>query len=495
MPIPSLRRRARCRTLLLAIAGLGLSGLAQAADIDITTYGAVGNGTTDNYAAIQRALDDAARNKVGVFVPPGVFAYRGALSADGIRISGMGAASVLHGLDPQNAGLRMRGAGPKVENLKFTVYPPATRGAALRAQRVSFRGASDFLVSNVIVDGSGAGGIYMEHSTNGTVRNSTVMNTKADGIHVTGTSAYITVDNNRLIKTGDDGVAVVSYKSSPQTVHHVVARNNVVKDNVGGRGMSIVGGRDVLYENNHIENNKDWACVYIAQEGNYNTYAASNAVIQYNTTKNCGSNITGHAGLFLVGGGPDFHESIRFFRNRVIQDTSRPGVRMIGAFNRAIVLDSNKLEGVANVSLQHPEQVAQTPYTDGRAGYVAPLTQVLGMAPAQAVASPGTTFRLAYNWFGGPLDRNLKVFVHFVDANGKIFLQDDHVPPLPTTQWNGNANYVRTIAVPASMPRQSYSVLVGLYDPVTGARRTLAAGPNATDAAHLRYRVGSLVVQ
>jgi hypothetical protein len=61
--------------LLIFVAGFSFIGSAHGADINIASYGAVGNGTTDNYAVIQRALNDAANAKVGVYIPPGTFAY------------------------------------------------------------------------------------------------------------------------------------------------------------------------------------------------------------------------------------------------------------------------------------------------------------------------------------------------------------------------------------------------------------------------------------
>ena len=65
---------------------------------DITAYGAVGDGVTDNTAAIQAALDDAAKCRGVVQVPPGNY-LTGKLT--------MGMSSVSHGLygcrlaDPQ----------------------------------------------------------------------------------------------------------------------------------------------------------------------------------------------------------------------------------------------------------------------------------------------------------------------------------------------------------------------------------------------------------
>lgn len=59
---------------------LAAARLASASDLDVTAYGAVGNGQTDATPAFQRALDDAARAGGGrVRVPVGMFLIRGHL--------------------------------------------------------------------------------------------------------------------------------------------------------------------------------------------------------------------------------------------------------------------------------------------------------------------------------------------------------------------------------------------------------------------------------
>jgi len=54
--------------------------------------GAIGDGTTDNLAAIQNAFNNAAANHCIALVPAGTFAYSGNLTATGIAIAGVGVA-------------------------------------------------------------------------------------------------------------------------------------------------------------------------------------------------------------------------------------------------------------------------------------------------------------------------------------------------------------------------------------------------------------------
>src|SRR5690348_3776271 len=101
----NLLRQLGCVVACLAL-GQITSSLAKSADrptraprgakvLSVHRFVAVGDGRTDNQAAIQRAFDYAAANKVGVYIPNGVFLHSGALTAKGITISGAGEGAVL----------------------------------------------------------------------------------------------------------------------------------------------------------------------------------------------------------------------------------------------------------------------------------------------------------------------------------------------------------------------------------------------------------------
>jgi hypothetical protein len=88
---------------------------------DVVSYGADGTGATDSTAAIQRAIDDAARARGGVVLfPTGTYACRRPLSADrsvGVRLRGMGTETVSA---ERVATLRYEGAGPAFISARST---------------------------------------------------------------------------------------------------------------------------------------------------------------------------------------------------------------------------------------------------------------------------------------------------------------------------------------------------------------------------------------
>jgi len=92
---------------------------------------------------------------------------------------------------------------------------------------------------------------------------------------------------------------------------------------------------------------------------------------------------------------------------------------------------------------------------------------------------------VTYNWNiepgFKPIDKDLMVYVHFLDKNNKILFQDDYRPELPTSQWKEGYT-VKTqphlLLIPAITRTDTdedfmpIKMLVGLHDPMN------AQGPN-----------------
>jgi len=83
---------------------------------------------------------------------------------------------------------------------------------------------------------------------------------------------------------------------------------------------------------------------------------------------------------------------------------------------------------------------AETPqsiYADARSVVVAPWRDIAPRV-ASFEALGGRRFRFTYEWRAGePLDEDCHVFVHFTDSGPRegIVFQQDHDPPLATSQW------------------------------------------------------------
>ena len=75
---------------------------------------------------------------------------------------------------------------------------------------------------------------------------------------------------------------------------------------------------------------------------------------------------------------------------------------------------------------------------------------------------------IVYLWEPGhsfeALSADHKVFVHILDSEGEIIIQDDHSPPMPPDEWQaGEAQqYERWIRLPRSLSLDIIGVRVGL---------------------------------
>lgn len=358
-------RRAAWLLALLPLAANAQGVDVPAAGVDPLQFGARCDGATDDAPALTAAIRTAKTKGQPVVLPAATCAYGSVLTLDGVRMVGRGDTSVLWALDPSREAVFLRGSGAELRNLKLAGVTPVARAPALEAARVVAIGASNFVVDNVTIEGSTGGGIQTARgATQGVISNNRVSNTLADGIHITGRASYITIVDNVVEGTGDDGIAVVSYQRDEGPSHHVTAARNTVRNNKGGRGMSVVGGSDVVYENNRVSNTGRFACVYLAQEDGYKTLPISNVIVRYNTLSNCGSAATGHAAVMLFGKSMT-NAGVRILRNDIAQGGQR-GIRAFG-LNSDVSIEGNRVNG-AGEALHLPAGMRATPYSAGEVG-------------------------------------------------------------------------------------------------------------------------------
>ncbi|MFN8475999.1 MAG: glycosyltransferase family 39 protein [Anaerolineae bacterium] len=121
--------------------------------------------------------------------------------------------------------------------------------------------------------------------------------------------------------------------------------------------------------------------------------------------------------------------------------------------------------------------------------------QLLGYS-YDTTTHPGDTIRMPLFWRApAPLDTDLTLFAHLVDANGKTVLQDDHTPlntSYPTSRWAPDEVIIdlALFSLPDSLPLGDYKLQVGWYDLATGERRMLADG-SGNEFTAATFKVGA----
>jgi hypothetical protein len=128
-------------------------------------------------------------------------------------------------------------------------------------------------------------------------------------------------------------------------------------------------------------------------------------------------------------------------------------------------------------------------------------------APAPPVATPSVTLNHDKAPLGSPIDitykfvvandahfdQDYRVMSHIVDADEQMMWDDDHVPPVPTSQWKPGQTieYTRTVFVHIYPYVGEAAIHVGLYS-VANQKRLPLAGE---DVGQRAYKVARLQLQ
>jgi len=109
----------------------------------------------------------------------------------------------------------------------------------------------------------------------------------------------------------------------------------------------------------------------------------------------------------------------------------------------------------------------------------------------------GSPLKLTYSFDVAPnarIDGDYWVFAHVLEPDGEQLWTDDHLPPTPTSKWTPGqkVEYTRTVFVPNYPYIGPAIVKLGLYDPKTGRRLTLAGDASAT---RKEYQVAKFELQ
>ncbi|MDE1173247.1 MAG: right-handed parallel beta-helix repeat-containing protein [Parvibaculaceae bacterium] len=323
--------------------------------MNIASYGACGTGKHDDGNAITRAAGTGPEGAI-IYFPPGTYRHGRMLRIAAPNIILFSEKAVLQPFNPEDSSIRLDGDNDMMIGFRLTMPPYAGRSSKYSTVRILIGGTGNYVLNNKI-DGSRSAGIASAGAQHFTISGNIVSGTSADGIHMTHGSRYGLVSRNIVSNTGDDLIAVVSYRSDndakPLPISSdILIANNVVGPNSWGRGISVAGGERITIENNLIKDNATAAGILIAQERAYHTYGASDITVTGNTVVNNqqfdappGKSQAGHSALQIAA---DREENltvsdVRFINNRVIN--ARYGAFSIRGAACHIAVDGLEIDG------------------------------------------------------------------------------------------------------------------------------------------------------
>lgn len=284
---PVLRRILWLGLALVALAGAGAairldrwhvpdpipSAIGAPADVAI---GPTGQDQTD---ALQSALDNLQPGQ-RLMLSPGTYSVSRVLtvSREQVVISGYGAtfvatnpdqqAIVMNGRNSTLVGLTLRGVGTQ-------------RLETATSAKVVVDGEG-IQVLDVTIQGGASAGIFVSRGSSIALIGDKVSGTLADGIHITGGSHDVLVQDSSVTATGDDMVGIVSYERDGAPTRNIYVTGNYLAGNAWGRGVAVVGSADVTVVGNWVEGVQKAAAIMVAQEDGYRTMDPTNVLIASN---------------------------------------------------------------------------------------------------------------------------------------------------------------------------------------------------------------------
>lgn len=265
---------------------LKLAPIASRQVVSVKSFGAKGDGRTDDFWAIQSALNSAQPGSVVIF-PAGTYRYSRVLTLKKTNVVLQGKGGILQATNPAAQAIQITGDNSALLGMKIRGVV-ALRSGKPETAMVWVNKAKGVQLVNNDVQGGASASIFMYGAQDFRIVGNTVHGGQADGIHMTANSQRGLVEYNTVYGTGDDMIAVVSYcgrepgiGSNP--VSGVMVRHNNVSANTWGRGITVVGGRNVAITDNNVADVWGAAGILVAQEGSYNTCGVSGVLVKNNS--------------------------------------------------------------------------------------------------------------------------------------------------------------------------------------------------------------------
>jgi hypothetical protein len=281
--------------------------------LKVTDFGAIPNDNLPDDDAISRAMKALKPGQWLIF-PPGRYIQAKSiiLTVPNAVLWGQQGA-VLHATNPDDQTVMMNADGASMYGFTLTAVTDYRRTAARHARISIYRDGTlpglqsgNVVRRNVIthtasLPSGGSGGILVYRAKDFTVGENTIRRTLADGIHITAGSYNGKVMYNTVTETGDDMIGLVSYMGAGwQTkvktdanwknnvlptyqVHDIYVANNDLGGNYWGRGVGIVGSKNITVKNNNIHHVTRAAGILIGQEANYYSFGSTNIWVTGNT--------------------------------------------------------------------------------------------------------------------------------------------------------------------------------------------------------------------
>lgn len=295
----------------------------------------------DSTAVLQNVFSNLAPNST-LTMAAKTFYHSGVLriEAAGITINGNGA--TLQATNDATSAVEIVADHVSVSNMTFGANQTGPRYGALEQHKLVIGGNYDY-VSKVTINGAAGAGVFVNGAGWFTLSGVTVNNSRADGIHMTNGAHDGTVTDAVTNNTGDDGIAIVSYIPDGNICRNITINNPTVNGTIWGRGVSVVGGQNITYNNIKVSKTNA-AGIYIAAEPSYNTMGVNGVIVNGGTVTGANYNASVVHGAILVYSG----NTGQPVTNVTIENLSVSGTASTAQRQLGLILDSGATASAIN---------------------------------------------------------------------------------------------------------------------------------------------------
>jgi hypothetical protein len=278
--------------------------------LSIADYGATGGDTSNDYTAIVNCVSAAKSQNKGVWIPPGTFFINNHIvvpSGLTIRGSGIWYSRILRtNIVQWDTGIfYINGNNVSIYNLRLDSNVNKRNNETYGITGNNF---NYLRVENCWFERMTAGlGDWSKYGNNYTFKNNRFMHLYADAIHFPEGGSYCLAENNYILGSGDDGIAIINLYDNPsggtlpEAVGNIIRFNTIV-GNYNGRGYAVTGSRNTVISDNIVDSVQRCG-IYIATEDLiYDSWPIVNCKVQRNSVlyDNTSGNIDEYAGAISI---------------------------------------------------------------------------------------------------------------------------------------------------------------------------------------------------
>lgn len=295
---------------LVMLENVGPALTQPANTLSVTEYGAVANDGTDDSPAFVSCITACQTQGKGMWIPAGEFHTKGIINATGISILGAG---MWYTQNTRIIGGRHKWNLTDCNVQDLYIFNPQTARELIDGHDygMTCQGTKGYTIQRVWAQHLGA--CFWLSGTDVTIKDCRAIESWADGINLNNgptvkpdyAGLRMTAQNNFIIGSGDDGIALNSQNGGGAANNMVDVRilNNTSIGAMWGNGMRIAGGRNTTLKDNLITDPTSSNGLRIGKFGTNGNPCESALVTGNLILRGCGLRaVYGHGGICVADG-------------------------------------------------------------------------------------------------------------------------------------------------------------------------------------------------